>query len=161
MKFGYSPPQVQITSRNALAPAKMAFPRAKTAPKCTCTTKRRPGRQGIFGAKRLPVHGRTGAPQSARRRAGRSPKGDVGSSGAAGYIRGGAPDNKKKRRGPNDLVFSLGAMWGSNPRQPEPQSGALPTELIAPCWRTAKVEIILEFPNICYPAITYKDWERA
>ena len=25
-----------------------------------------------------------------------------------------------------------GAMWGSNPRHPEPQSGALPTELIAP-----------------------------
>ena len=23
-------------------------------------------------------------------------------------------------------------MWGSNPRHPEPQSGALPTELIAP-----------------------------
>ena len=33
---------------------------------------------------------------------------------------------------------SWGAMWGSNPRHPEPQSGALPTELIAPC-RTAKV----------------------
>ncbi len=28
---------------------------------------------------------------------------------------------------------SRGAMWGSNPRHPEPQSGALPTELIAPC----------------------------
>ena len=27
-----------------------------------------------------------------------------------------------------------GEMWGSNPRHPEPQSGALPTELISPCW---------------------------
>ena len=26
-----------------------------------------------------------------------------------------------------------GGIWGSNPRHPEPQSGALPTELIPPC----------------------------
>ena len=39
-------------------------------------------------------------------------------------------------------LFSWGAMWGSNPRHPEPQSGALPTELIAPCW-TAKIGIFL------------------
>ena len=26
-----------------------------------------------------------------------------------------------------------GEWWGSNPRQPEPQSGALPTELHPPC----------------------------
>ena len=31
------------------------------------------------------------------------------------------------------LTVTWGAMWGSNPRHPEPQSGALPTELIAPC----------------------------
>ena len=28
--------------------------------------------------------------------------------------------------------FSWGGIWGSNPRHPEPQSGALPTELIPP-----------------------------
>ena len=50
----------------------------------------------------------------------------------------------KKRSSPrrgkqkeNDIKIVLfpiwGAMWGSNPRHPEPQSGALPTELIAPC----------------------------
>ena len=32
-----------------------------------------------------------GGPQTARRRAGRSPKGDVGSSGAAGMYEGAAP----------------------------------------------------------------------
>ena len=31
-----------------------------------------------------------------------------------------------------DSLKVWGARWGSNPRQPEPQSGALPTELRAP-----------------------------
>ena len=32
-----------------------------------------------------------------------------------------------------DGVKVWGEWWGSNPRQPEPQSGALPTELHPPC----------------------------
>ena len=46
---------------------------------------------------------------------------------------------EKKRKCSNKVIFTQllqntwGAMWGSNPRHPEPQSGALPTELIAPC----------------------------
>ena len=40
----------------------------------------------------------------------------------------------KKRTTRKIVLFPIwGAMWGSNPRHPEPQSGALPTELIAPC----------------------------
>ena len=30
------------------------------------------------------------------------------------------------------MLFMWGGIWGSNPRHPEPQSGALPTELIPP-----------------------------
>ena len=30
------------------------------------------------------------------------------------------------------FVYIWGGIWGSNPRHPEPQSGALPTELIPP-----------------------------
>ena len=30
------------------------------------------------------------------------------------------------------LIVKWGGIWGSNPRHPEPQSGALPTELIPP-----------------------------
>ena len=30
------------------------------------------------------------------------------------------------------LLVKWGGIWGSNPRHPEPQSGALPTELIPP-----------------------------
>ena len=43
--------------------------------------------------------------------------------------------NPTKTKQPSDSSESCsrGAMWGSNPRHPEPQSGALPTELIAPC----------------------------
>ena len=62
---------------------------------------------------------------------------------AAGYVRGGAPNktgeellaalHPKQKTRPFGPRLALGAMWGSNPRQPEPQSGALPTELIAPC----------------------------
>ena len=59
-----------------------------------------------------------------------------------------APRTRRKTAARRQL-FEEGAMWGSNPRQPEPQSGALPTELIAPCSeRTANVEIFFEFPNI-------------
>ena len=38
---------------------------------------------------------------------------------------------KRGRQG-QPLVFKWGGIWGSNPRHPEPQSGALPTELIPP-----------------------------
>src|SRR5574344_856967 len=41
------------------------------------------------------------------------------------------PRNKNSPR-KNPRAARRGAMWGSNPRHPEPQSGALPTELIAP-----------------------------
>ena len=41
---------------------------------------------------------------------------------------------KQKENDIKIVLFPIwGAMWGSNPRHPEPQSGALPTELIAPC----------------------------
>ena len=41
---------------------------------------------------------------------------------------------KQKENDSKIVLFPIwGAMWGSNPRHPEPQSGALPTELIAPC----------------------------
>ena len=33
---------------------------------------------------------------------------------------------------PASARFQWGGIWGSNPRHPEPQSGALPTELIPP-----------------------------
>ena len=40
---------------------------------------------------------------------------------------------KQKENDIKIVLFPIwGAMWGSNPRHPEPQSGALPTELIAP-----------------------------
>ena len=41
--------------------------------------------------------------------------------------------HKAKQPSDSSESCSRGAMWGSNPRHPEPQSGALPTELIAPC----------------------------
>ena len=45
-----------------------------------------------------------------------------------------SPGENKKRTTVKIVLFPIwGAMWGSNPRHPEPQSGALPTELIAPC----------------------------
>ena len=44
-----------------------------------------------------------------------------------------ARENKKRTTVKIVLFPIWGAMWGSNPRHPEPQSGALPTELIAPC----------------------------
>ena len=48
--------------------------------------------------------------------------------------------------------FRWGGIWGSNPRHPEPQSGALPTELIPPYnrafWRLARQEG-LEPPAYC------------
>ena len=45
-------------------------------------------------------------------------------------------------------LFSWGAMWGSNPRHPEPQSGALPTELIAPCqFGATKVQRFFGIPR--------------
>ena len=38
----------------------------------------------------------------------------------------------EKRPAPPAFSLSWGGIWGSNPRHPEPQSGALPTELIPP-----------------------------
>ena len=32
------------------------------------------------------------------------------------------------------IIILWGERWGSNPRQPEPQSGALPTELRSPLY---------------------------
>ena len=47
---------------------------------------------------------------------------------------------KQKENDIKIVLFPIwGAMWGSNPRHPEPQSGALPTELIAPYQQAAKV----------------------
>ena len=41
--------------------------------------------------------------------------------------------NLDKEAGAASLfVYIWGGIWGSNPRHPEPQSGALPTELIPP-----------------------------
>ena len=37
-----------------------------------------------------------------------------------------------KQAGGAGLFYIWGGIWGSNPRHPEPQSGALPTELIPP-----------------------------
>gem|GEM_PF-1495495 len=37
-----------------------------------------------------------------------------------------------------DGFFFSGDRWGSNPRQPEPQSGALPAELRPPFFEGAK-----------------------
>ena len=50
--------------------------------------------------------------------------------------------HKTKQPSDSSGSCSRGAMWGSNPRHPEPQSGALPTELIAPCWTTKVVKKI-------------------
>ena len=38
------------------------------------------------------------------------------------------------------VLLSWGGIWGSNPRHPEPQSGALPTELIPPYITLARQE---------------------
>ena len=38
--------------------------------------------------------------------------------------------NRGRRAGPGSFLW--GGIWGSNPRHPEPQSGALPTALIPP-----------------------------
>ena len=60
-----------------------------------------------------------------------------------------SPPHRGKQK-ENDIKIVLfpiwGAMWGSNPRHPEPQSGALPTELISPC-RIAKVQKFLFLAN--------------
>ena len=52
----------------------------------------------------------------------------------------GARGNNNKGQGGNTkketvrlTVSEEGERWDSNPRQPEPQSGALPTELRSPC----------------------------
>ena len=47
--------------------------------------------------------------------------------------------NRDRRAGLGS--FQWGGIWGSNPRHPEPQSGALPTELIPP-YRRIKLRII-------------------
>ena len=46
--------------------------------------------------------------------------------------------NRGRRAGPGSFLW--GGIWGSNPRHPEPQSGALPTELIPPS-RPGKLRI--------------------
>ena len=40
----------------------------------------------------------------------------------------------KKGRACQPAIPRWGERWGSNPRQPEPQSGALPTELRSPSY---------------------------
>ena len=40
--------------------------------------------------------------------------------------------HKPRPAPPASARFQWGGIWGSNPRHPEPQSGALPTELIPP-----------------------------
>ena len=49
--------------------------------------------------------------------------------------------NRKDRRPRPPAFFKWGGIWGSNPRHPEPQSGALPTELIPPN-RPRKLRIV-------------------
>ena len=61
-----------------------------------------------------------------------------------------ASSGKNKKRTTSKIVlFPIwGAMWGSNPRHPEPQSGALPTELIAPCqFGATKVQRFFGIPR--------------
>ena len=43
-----------------------------------------------------------------------------------------ADHSAKKARRRRAVAGKWGGIWGSNPRHPEPQSGALPTELIPP-----------------------------
>ena len=62
-----------------------------------------------------------------------------------------SPPHRGKQK-ENDIKIVLfpiwGAMWGSNPRHPEPQSGALPTELIAPCqFGATKVQRFFGLPR--------------
>ena len=62
-----------------------------------------------------------------------------------------SPPHRGKQK-ENDIKIVLfpiwGAMWGSNPRHPEPQSGALPTELIAPCqFGATKVQRFFGIPR--------------
>ena len=62
-----------------------------------------------------------------------------------------SPPHREKQK-ENDIKIVLfpiwGAMWGSNPRHPEPQSGALPTELIAPCqFGATKVQRFFGIPR--------------
>ena len=56
---------------------------------------------------------------------------------------------KQKENDIKIVLFPIwGAMWGSNPRHPEPQSGALPTELIAPCqFGATKVQRFFGIPR--------------
>ena len=57
-------------------------------------------------------------------------------------------ENKKRTTSKIVLFPIWGAMWGSNPRHPEPQSGALPTELIAPCqFGATKVQRFFGIPR--------------
>ena len=57
-------------------------------------------------------------------------------------------ENKKRTTSKIVLFPIWGAMWGSNPRHPEPQSGALLTELIAPCqFGATKVQRFFGIPR--------------
>ena len=42
------------------------------------------------------------------------------------------PEYQRTEAGAPASALLWGGIWGSNPRHPEPQSGALPTELIPP-----------------------------
>ena len=55
------------------------------------------------------------------------------------YIPSAVYERTGGRRPPASLMW--GGIWGSNPRHPEPQSGALPTELIPPN-RPRKLRIV-------------------
>lgn len=61
----------------------------------------------------------------------------------------------KKGRACQPAIPRWGERWGSNPRQPEPQSGALPTELRSPC-RNAKVLIFLYYAILFFVIILIK-----
>ena len=58
---------------------------------------------------------------------------------------------------PASYLYMWGGIWGSNPRHPEPQSGALPTELIPPFYtfgtpREIRTPDLLLRRQLLYPA---------
>ena len=84
--------------------------------------------KGLFKAKQTSEALRADRGDSCEAAQGESSPCPLGGRGIIGCT---AP--KKITAGFWPAVIFWGAMWGSNPRHPEPQSGALPTELIAPC----------------------------
>ena len=68
----------------------------------------------------------------------------------------------KRERYENRSLPIWGAMWGSNPRHPEPQSGALPTELIAPCqFGVTKVQRFFGIPReYSKKELSLCDWNK-